>query len=171
MKAMTSVTQKKVCNITFGYSDSEDRLWLRLILAEGGEAILWLTRRLCLALCSAIANQIEKYTVINNIPLQGDALRQHLKKEFFETKTSTWAPSPAPQKQEEKINNPPSGVCHTAFIDTDGKVWVLRLAGPNNVEYALPMEREKILKILFALTRQANQNEWGLNREYRWMNI
>ena len=32
-------------SITIGYSDSEDRLWVRLS-AEGAEAMLWMTRRL-----------------------------------------------------------------------------------------------------------------------------
>ncbi len=36
-------------SLTVGYSDSEDRLWLRLV-REGGEAKLWMTRRLAMAM-------------------------------------------------------------------------------------------------------------------------
>ncbi len=36
-------------SLTVGYSDSEDRLWLRFV-REGGEAKLWITRRLATAL-------------------------------------------------------------------------------------------------------------------------
>lgn len=36
-------------SLTVGYSDSEDRLWLRFV-RDGGEAKLWMTRRLAMAL-------------------------------------------------------------------------------------------------------------------------
>ena len=36
-------------SLTVGYSDSEDRLWLRLV-RDGGEAKFWMTRRLAVAL-------------------------------------------------------------------------------------------------------------------------
>lgn len=36
-------------SLTVGYSDSEDRLWLRLV-RNGGEAKFWMTRRLAVAL-------------------------------------------------------------------------------------------------------------------------
>ncbi|NBP26502.1 MAG: hypothetical protein EBU74_02455 [Betaproteobacteria bacterium] len=36
-------------SLTVGYSDSEDRLWLRLV-RDGGEAKFWMTQRLAIAL-------------------------------------------------------------------------------------------------------------------------
>jgi hypothetical protein len=36
-------------SLTVGYSDSEDRLWLRMV-RDGGEAKFWMTRRLAIAL-------------------------------------------------------------------------------------------------------------------------
>jgi len=166
---MASVTTKKISNITFGYSDSEDRMWLRLLLTEGGEAKMWLTRRLCQGLCNGIANVIEQHTVVDNEKLTGDTLAQHLKTEFYETTRSTWDPAPPPGKKEDITI--PMGLCHTIYIDSTGSTWCIRLVGPNHVEYALMTDRRLIQKTLLAIYKQAQQAGWNIATTHDWLRL
>ena len=161
-------TQKIANNITFGYSDSEDRMWLRLLLVEGGEAKMWLTRRLCQGLCNGIAKLIEQHTSVNNEKLSGDNLAQHLKTEFYETSRSTWDPAPPPATKE--VVTAPMGLCHTIYIDS-GENWCIRFADPGKLEYALPMDRHLIQKTLLALYKQAQQAGWNISTSYSWLRL
>jgi len=162
------MNQKIINNITFGYADSEDRMWLRLLLAEGGEARMWLTRRLCEGLCNGIAKLIEQHTVINNEKLSGENLAQHLKTEFYETTRNTWDSAPPPAKKEQAMA--PMGLCHTMYIDS-GENWCIRLVGPSKIEYALPMDRHLIKKILLALHKQAQQARWNIPVNHEWLRL
>lgn len=162
------MNQKIANTVTFGYADSEDRMWLRLLLVDGGEAKMWLTRRMCESLCNSIAKLIEGHTLVNDEKLSGDTLTQHLKTEFYETTISTWDPSPPPAKNE--TNATPMSLCHSISIDA-GDNWCIRFSGVNNVEYALPMDRRLIQKTLLAIYKQAQQAGWNITTTYSWLRL
>lgn len=164
---------KQVHNITFGYSDSEDRIWVRLILQEGGEARLWLTRRLCIALCRGIIQLIEKYTFKEGRTLIGDELNVHLRNEFYETSRSTWDPTPPPpaqKKQSPESNNYSTALCHQVSID-GGSQWALRFSATQNLDYQLALDRKLTQKILVALLKQSQAIAWDIQLPNTWLNV
>ena len=160
--------QKQANNITFGYSDSEDRIWLRLLLTEGGEARLWLTRRLCIGICNGVAGMIEKYTPAS----EQESVETYLKKEFYEASRSTFDPTPPPPSKEtsNETLSPSMGLCRTAYIDA-GDVWRLRLVGPQQIEYVLPLDRTLTQKVLVALFKQAHIAGWSIPSTHNWLRI
>lgn len=156
-------------NVTFGYSDSEDRLWIRLQLQGHTEARLWLTRRLCLAACQGIAQLIEK----NTLPEASiDEKNQYLKKEFFEISKATWDPSPEPPKpstdQPAPITRP--SLCQSISIDAGNK-WALRFKESTQISYELPLDRSLMQKILLALLKQAHRAGWHIPISQTWIHI
>ena len=157
-------------NITFGFSDSEDRLWARVQLQNNSEAHLWLTRRLTLAACHGIVQVIEKNTFENGQPLSEDLLNKYLRREFFEITQTTWDPAPAApntsQTPTADIN--PSGLCHTIKID-GGNVWQIQLIGPQQQTYVLPLDRRLMQKILLALLKQMEVAQWGGTPVKPWL--
>lgn len=158
----------QVNNITFGYSDSEDRLWVRLQLNNGKETNLWLTRRLTSALCQAITQMIEKNTLENTASLSTEALNKELRREFFEISQSTWDPTPAAPTPDQISSNHITGLCHTIQIDS-GDNWQIRLLGPGQQIYVLPIDRHLIQKLLLAIIKQAELAQWEITPTNQWL--
>jgi hypothetical protein len=164
---------KTAHNITFGYADSEDRLWARLLLTDQAEAKLWLTRKLCLGICQGICDMLEKYTYINGQKLEGAPLEKQLRTEYFEASRSTWDPTPPPPQPNNSTpsaTNPIISLCHTAHIDA-GSTWQLRFLSPHYPELRLPLDRYLTLKIFLAITQQAHKAGWNIQPTKNWLKV
>lgn len=160
-----------ITNITFGYADSEDRLWSRLIMTDQSETTIWLTRALCQAACNGLGQLLEKNTQLgSDQPISDEAIKKYVKTEFFEAKTTTWSPTPEPPK----IDNPiPTDLglgrlCHTIQI-TPGDTWQLRFLLPLARPMVMALQRSQVHKILAALLLQGQRAKWNLELNHDWM--
>jgi hypothetical protein len=168
---MSNLDPVIITNITFGYADSEDRLWARLIMTDQSETTIWITRSLCQSLCNGLGRLIEKNTVLGSKEITSDeAIKKYVKKEFFEAKTTTWSANPEPPKSD--IPTPTdlgSGrLCHTIQI-TPGDTWQLRFLLPQARPMVMPLQRPHVLKVLAALLLQGQRGGWNWQLNHEWM--
>lgn len=153
-------------NITFGYSDSEDRMWARLQLVDtDDEYRVWLTRRLCHNICNALIQLIEKNTAI------ADKADKHnyLKKEFYESSRSTWDPTPEAPKISANNKSANMYFCNKVEISS-GQEWLLKFTSNDNKTCHFKANRVHILKILVALIKQTKTAHWNLDIPSTWLN-
>ena len=96
---MTNLDPAIITNITFGYADSEDRLWARLIMTDQSETTIWLTRALCQAVCNGFGQLLEKNTSLNpDEPMSVDAIKKYVKTDIS-------------HGGHGALNNPDAGSC------------------------------------------------------------
>lgn len=152
----------QINNITLGYSDSEDRIWLRLVLANGNESFLWLTRKLTLQVITAIEKLITQETSTNTF---NNSSTDILKNEFFEKSISVFDPTPEPPAKNQIPEK--CGLCHQIKI-TYTPTWQISFEMPNNINYQLNLDRDKIFKVLIALIRQSNKANWQDSYQPSW---
>lgn len=93
-------------SITIGYSDSEDRLWIRLVRPQG-EAKLWMTRRLALALVR------NSYDLLVQDLQEAEAVSEHSKAvtEFLQKQGD-----PAPPRNPESVTDIAGGLVSSVDI-------------------------------------------------------
>lgn len=103
-------------SLTIGYSDSEDRLWLRFV-REGGEAKLWMTRRLAMALL----DKSHELLLQNVEPTRFEGEHRQAVQEFIQAKGD-----PAPPRAPSVQVDVPSGLVTSVDLTTskDGVGWV-----------------------------------------------
>ena len=154
--------------ITFGYSDSEDRLWIRLVLEDQSDAKFWLTRRLTENLAQTMASLIEKNVEAQYPHFSPEEIHQYLRKEFFEVTQSTWDPTPPPPNAQPHQAPQVMQLCQTIHIDL-GAVWQLRFSGTRGHEYTLSIEAHLAPKLLLALLKQAQIGHWQLQIDKSWL--
>ena len=169
---MSKLSHAMVSNITFGYADSEDRLWARLILQDQSETMLWLTRALCQAFCNGLAKLLEeRLAQTESSKMSVEQCQQHVRAEFFEAKTTTWSPTPPPPDKNSGTELKPSHgkLCHTIQI-TPGEQWQIKFCPPQDQVMILALTRPQAHKILAALLLQAHRAQWNLILEKDWLN-
>lgn len=170
MSAPKKIT--RISNITFGYADSEDRLWARLILNDQTETTLWLTRALCQAGSNAIARLLEKNAGLESSnTLDPEAQAKQVRMEYFEAKTTTWSPTPAaPDNQSQTVLASSGKLCHTLQI-TPGDTWQLSFMPSGKETFTMLLKRNQLFKILIALLMQAHKANWHLQTEVDWIDL
>lgn len=169
--SMNSLDPAIITNITFGYADSEDRLWARLILEDKSETMLWLTRALCQACCNGLASLLEERLSKDNVSIVSiEDQKKYIRAEFFEAKTSTWSPTPPPPNKKSASEFKPSNgkLCHTIQI-TPGMIWQIKFCPPQDHAMALTLNRQQAHKILAALLLQTQRARWNLTLEKEWL--
>jgi hypothetical protein len=157
------MNQFKTKNITFGYSDSEDRLWLRLQLETTNEASLWLTRRFAKIIFEALSGVIEK----SKAPTKPEDIHSSLKKEYYEVSKSTWSPNPQPLEKSSK-NTIITGTCTSATIKKRGLMFQLILK-TNQSEFTMDLDNNNLIKILVALNLKTKQAGWQIWPNKSWI--
>ena len=168
---MNNLDPAVITNITFGYADSEDRLWARLIMTDQSETTIWLTRSLCQAVCNGLGQVLEKNTVLGgDTPASEDAIQKYIKTEFFEAKTTTWSPTPEPPKADSPSPTDLGlgRLCHTIQI-TPGDTWQLRFLLPQARPMVMALLRPQVHKILAALLLQGQRAQWNWQLNHDWM--
>ncbi len=159
-------------SITFGYSDSEDRLWSRLIGNNGEEARLWITRLLCKKTCLELIKLLEKSTPTHKIENTGIVLNQSatLAEEFMQAKNKPSDPSPELKKKSHTDNfqSTEVEVCHSIEIK-QGKLWQITFLLKNNKNVKLSVNRKGIFRILSTLISQSKNADWCLQLNPEWL--
>jgi len=167
---------EKSNSITFGYSGTEDRIWVRMLLISKGEVRFWISRRLTKAVYDGMAGLLQKSKVIEGKELDPDALEQHLKAEFFELSLSTFDPAPPPptpsQNQTQSNNdsaNPSEfiGLCHSVTL-TSGDKWLMSFT-TKGVDYQLVLERRSMLKVFIGLLKTSANAGWDVPKTHSWI--
>lgn len=168
---MSSNEKIIITNITLGYADSEDRLWARLILANGKETRIWLTRRMTLGLANGLADLLEKTDgpdqQINPEKILNSDDQKHLNNELMSALNEKADETPEPPAPNT-IEMFGSGLCHTINI-TPGNPWLIVFEAPGQ-GFALPAERKIIFKLMHAFRSQADQAEWSPPTKHSWLN-
>jgi len=158
--------------LTIGYSDSEDRIWLR---AEDSPAMWWITRRLALNLVAQWAALLEKSAV--SAPSDGEAeadearraaAAQRVRQERSRAIAST------PKEPADQGDKPPPGAVAESFLLSG----VNLRASPKAVQIELVassrkdtigMSRDEAHRLLDALVARAQRSAWFEVRLPDWV--
>jgi hypothetical protein len=156
--------------ITFGYSDSEDRIWARLVLDSSQEVRFWITRRLLQNLIHSLSQLLEQQTALNQTHLDTTEIHQYLKTECFEASRATWDPTPPPplQLNQDLATTPSIEMCLEINIQID-PTWHFQFSGPTQKNCRLSLERHLVPKFLIALTHQAATAGWQIPTPSNWL--
>jgi len=162
-------------SITFGYSSTEDRIWVRLLLISKSEVRFWISRRLSKAVYDGMAGLLTKSMVIDGRELDPSALELHLKAEFFELSLSTFDPAPPPplinraKDDDTQVSKPAEfiGLCHSITL-TSGDKWLMKF-NTNKIDYQLSLERRSMLKVFIGLLKTCANAGWDIPNTYSWI--
>lgn len=162
---------KRSHSITFGYSDTEDRIWVRMLLEGDAEVYFWINRRLCKAIYNAMADLLIKNKVIDGQELASKALEQHLKAEFYELSRSTFDPAPPPPKSDtsktEQTAQKWVGLCHSVSI-TSGARWLMSFS-TKGTDYQLGVDRRSMIKVFVGLLKTCAKAAWDIPKTHKWI--
>jgi hypothetical protein len=158
---MTAPT--RIQSITTGYSDSEDRIWARMVLHEG-EIRLWLTRRLVMRLCAGMLDLLikaEKQEESSSI----EVLRETIAKASIAAKIEqakgrlSDTPAPPPPDPDVKLS---SGICHSIDITPGANDWVFIWKSAGLPPCQLALNKDGVTRLVTGLIQQANANGWDV---------
>ena len=156
----------KIQTFTIGYSDSEDRVWVRVILVDHTEARLWLTRRLVQRVVETTADllikTLPKETDLS-IPGLGNAISMaKLAADFAKAKENP-SDAPAPPPPETRMAaSLPVGLCQSLDITPAEKVWSFIWRTPGSPGYLLMIDRCAVMRLTAGLLTQAQTAGWNL---------
>lgn len=156
--------------ITFGYSDSEDRLWARLILNPEQDVKFWITRRLLQRLIDRITHLLEQTTQASQPSASSSQVQQYLKTEFFEATRATRDPNPPPPvvHADSTIKNIPIEMCLEIKIQIHDS-WRFIFSGSQQKHIVLPLERSLVPKFLMILLNQQKFAQWQIPHSAKWL--
>ena len=148
--------------LTIGYSDSEDRLWLRIIDKDSNEGRIWLTRGMTQNLINEFARQLEfdapDINVLDKIEpklrLQVDL---SVSKETFENV------SPPPPSKSLEVIQVDGGLCVAVnFSKNTSGIWMVIWKGINSKVFTTPLSRKDMFLLLDSLSQRQEACCWEL---------
>ncbi len=156
-------TPLQIQSITTGYSDSEDRIWARMVLTQG-EMRLWLTRRLVMRLCEGVLDLLIKSEKKEESTSIGE-LRDTIAKASVAAKIEqaksrlNETPAPPPPDPETKLS---SGICHSIDITPGASDWVFVWKSAGLSPCQLALNKDGVTRLVTGLIQQANANGWNV---------
>ena len=160
------MSAQQILSITFGYSDSEDRLWARCVLAGRNESRFWLTRRLTLALIHTLAEKLHKTLPALPVPME-DSLRLAM-----EYQAALEAPADTAPTRSSTTSGHTSAMplCHSIDITpSPEKVWGIQWRLENQQALALSPERNQVHRVLAILISRAEAAGWAPALAEGWL--
>ncbi len=146
--------------ISIGYSDSQDRMWLR----AGSEGSLWwITRRMCLRLIGRWAELLERTAPVNaeGKPDADAAAVERQRRARHEHQVALASPSQGPQADEDNAAAPPDPgtlVYSVELSANDSRLRLTLLSSGNRQAIAMP--RADAHRMLAALVARCRHNGW-----------
>lgn len=137
-------------SITLGYSDSEDRLWCRLILKDKNETRFWLTRGLCFNFCKNIWQFLNTHS-----PTATAAFQSFTK----EQATSSAVDKSPPPPEKVQVN---SGLCTNININYQNDVYTIKFLTNSQSQYILQLNSEATCRLMNAFTISSFNANWHL---------
>ena len=161
-------------SITFGYSDTEDRIWVRMLLENKTDVNFWINRRLCKAIYEAMVGLLMKPIKVEGRELSDKSLERHLKAEFYELSRSTFDPAPPPPEKKDSEGQEAQkpnwlGLCHTVSI-TSGPQWLMSFKN-KGTDYQLALDRRSMIKVFVGLLKTCDRSGWDLPNPHEWICI
>ncbi len=163
-----------VSTFTMGYSDGEDRIWVRLVLTPPREARLWLTRQMTLNLAKGLAGLIVKHreppaASQSVIPeLAGAMSKAHLSADFQAAKANPSDREAPPPPDPKVAVFAPGGLCPSVDLTPPkekGAPWQFIWRVPGSSGYLLSLPEASVLKLTAGLLNQANLAGWNFPPE------
>jgi hypothetical protein len=162
-----------ICTFTMGYSDGEDRVWVRAVLAPPREAQLWLTRALTLKIAQGVADLLVKTApppTENAIPeLAGTIQKAKLAAEYQQAKANPSDREAPPPPDPSSVVQAPGGLCSSVDIrpgQDASQPWVFVWKTPSfPAGYLLSLPRPSVLKLTAGLVQQAQIAGWSFPAE------
>lgn len=139
-------------SITIGYSDSEDRLWVRLS-GEGAEAMLWMTRRLVAGLLRS------GFDMLGGGKASGELTDRH--REAIEAAREQ-PRTEAPPRASASTQVQQLGLLHSVDISVDPNRMALTFRG-NGSPAGFASERVQAHRLLQAFWDRQADAGWGLD--------
>lgn len=148
-------------SFTVGYSDSEDRVWVRLV-GKNFEQRLWLTRRCVLALIKALASALEASLVELDSMLQmGSAQRLAMEQE--EANKTMGEQGPAPSVASKGFELIEGGLCTLFDLQVVEARWVVRLHSVSGQPLVFDGNRLQMHQLLKSLLNRQTEADWGFD--------
>lgn len=150
-------------SITTGYSDSEDRIWARMVLQDG-ETRLWLTRRLVLKLCASVLELLIKNETKQE-PASIEQVQETIAKASLAAKIEQakghlhTTPAPPPPTPDARVER---GICHSIDITPGANDWIFVWKSPGLTPCQLVLNKEGVTRLVTGLIQQANANGWNV---------
>lgn len=147
-------------SLTVGYSDSEDRVWFRLV-CENAEQRVWLTRRCVLALIETLASALETSLVELDSILQMESdQRLAMEQEEASDAMGGQAPSPAPRSKDYQISE--GGLCTVFELELLSERWVVRLHTVSGQPLVFDGNRLQMHQLLKSMLNRQREADWRL---------
>lgn len=150
-----------MASLTVGYSDSEDRVWVRLV-GEYAEQRVWLTRRTVWALINALSDRLEASLAELDSIVQIEAA-QRLVMEQTEAAGFMNAESAGPRTSSEKYQVLDNGLCTVFDLEGHDERWVVRLHSANAHPLVFNGNRLQMHQLLKSLLNRQREAEWRLS--------
>lgn len=166
---MNAAAPEPISTFTMGYSDGEDRVWVRAVLAPPREAQLWLTRALTLKIAQGVSDLLVKTAppvAENAIPqLAGTIQKAKLAADYQQAKANPSDREAPPPPEPGKTVQAPGGLCSSVDIhpgQDPSQAWLFVWKVPGvPAGYALSLPRQSVLKLTAGLVKQAQIAGWN----------
>lgn len=145
----------KVKNITFGYSDSEDRLWFKLALFDQKDVQIWITRQLAKNMCKELIRLLKYHSKEKLTYSDLD-----IKKEIFEISNAIWDKSPS--KSLNKNNKSSLGLCKNVEIILFNNNWKIVISVSHEQKFFFITTRDNVIKLFIAIIQQIKFANWDI---------
>lgn len=149
-----------MASLTVGYSDSEDRVWVRLV-GENAEQRVWLTRRCVLALIQTLASALETSLVeLDSILQMESSQRLAMEQDEAAGAMDGQAPAPAPRSKDYQIAE--GGLCTVFDVQMQAERWVVRLHTVSGQPLVFDGNRLQMHQLLKSLLNRQREADWRL---------
>ena len=145
----------KVKNITFGYSDSEDRLWFKLALFDQKDVQIWITRQLAKNMCKELIRLLKYHSKEKLTYSDLD-----IKKEIFEISNAIWDKSPSKSLNEN--NKSSLGLCKNVEIILFNNNWKIVISVSHEQKFFFITTRDNVIKLFIAIIQQIKFANWDI---------
>lgn len=150
-----------MASMTVGYSDSEDRVWVRLV-GEQAEQRVWLTRRSVTALLDALAKKLEASLAELDSILQMEASqRLAIEQDEAAGAMNGRAPGPAPKTDAYQVVD--CGLCTVFDVQSSDERWVVHLHTVSGQPLVFNGNRLQMHQFLKSLLNRQREAGWQLN--------
>ncbi len=148
--------------ITFGYSDSEDRLWLRLVIQDHADVQYWMTRRFLLRWISSMSECLFDTVQTGSFPAPFKP-EDCVALEFIEARNNREPEAPPPPPEEDGENGPTlnRGLLNTIKINAARGGTSVIFSAMDSASYRLDLDRIASYHLLNGLIVQVDIAQWN----------
>lgn len=150
-----------MASVTVGYSDSEDRVWVRLVDAHV-ELRVWLTRRTVAGLIERLGKFLES-SLVELAPLITMESANRLSMEHDEAASLMSEVSPAPKKPEEGYAVIDGGLCALTEVDIRDSHSFVRLYPSGYAPVVFNVSRLQAHQLLKSLINRQREAGWQVS--------